>query len=899
MDLVFLHSRSARILCLAQILCFLLLLPVMSRGQSSNEIVYVYDELGRLVAVIDTASEAAVYSYDAVGNLLSISRYSASTVSIIEFTPNSGPVGATVTIYGTGFSVTPSQNSVTFNGVAATITSATATKIITTVPVGATTGPIAITTPAGSATSSTSFVVGDAGLPAITDFSPTIAVAGTPVTITGTNFEPTAGNNKSKFNVTLASITSATSTSIATTVPAGGTSGRISVSTPAGTAVSSNDFFVPPAPYTAADVASTGRMAYSESKSLTLGTANKIGLVVFDGVAGQRASINVTSSTISSTVLTIYSPTGVAVGSATVNTSGGYLETSILPTTGTYTILIDPSSTYTGNISFALYNANDLTGTITINGPAVALNIGTIGQNAKLTFSGTAGQRVSVGLSDMTLGVGYCCDVGSVSILNPNGTALLLPYNFGNGGAGTPSVVLPATGTYTIFIDPFISRTGNITVTLSEDLASPVTINGSAVNLTYRAGQNAFLPFSGTAGQRVSVGLSDMTLATGYCCDIGTVAIYKPDGTVLLSPYTFTNGGAGTPSVVLPTSGNYAILIDPYVQRSGNMTVTLSEDLAPTITINGAAVSLTYRAGQNARLTFSGTAGQRVSVGLSDMTLATGYCCDIGTVAIYKPDGTVLLSPYTFTNGGAGTPTAVLPTTGTYSIVIDPYVQRSGDMTVTLSEDLAPPISISGPAVSLTYRTGQNARLTFDGTAGQRVSVGLSDMTLATGYCCDIGTVAIYKPDGTALLSPATFTNGGVGTSTVVLPTTGTYSIVIDPYVQRSGNMTVTLSEDLAPALTINASALTLQFNRVGLNAYSSFSGTSGQQVTVRITNNLMGNVTVKLLKPDGTQVTSSSSSSASFNLATQTLSTTGTYRIVIDPNTISTQSLGISVTSP
>lgn len=102
MVLAFFHSRSARVLCLAQILCFLLLLPVTSRGQSSNEIVYVYDELGRLVAVIDTAGEAAVYSYDAVGNLLSISRYSSSLASIIEFTPNSGPIGTTVTIYGTG-----------------------------------------------------------------------------------------------------------------------------------------------------------------------------------------------------------------------------------------------------------------------------------------------------------------------------------------------------------------------------------------------------------------------------------------------------------------------------------------------------------------------------------------------------------------------------------------------------------------------------------------------------------------------------------------------------------------------------------------------------------------------------------------------------------------------------
>jgi YD repeat-containing protein len=215
----FRSKPSARTLCLAQILFLLVLLTATVRSQSSNEIVYVYDELGRLVAVVDLAGEAAVYTYDAVGNLLSISRYSSSVVSIIEFTPNSGSIGTAVTIYGTGFSTTPSQNAITFNGVAAAVASATSTQIITSVPAGATTGPIAITTPTGTATSSTSFIVGQSGPPTITEFTPTIGVSGTAVTITGTNFETSPHNNKARFNVTYSAITSATNTTIATTVP--------------------------------------------------------------------------------------------------------------------------------------------------------------------------------------------------------------------------------------------------------------------------------------------------------------------------------------------------------------------------------------------------------------------------------------------------------------------------------------------------------------------------------------------------------------------------------------------------------------------------------------------------------------------------------------------------------
>lgn len=126
---------------------------------ANNAISYTYDALGRLVGVVDPAGETATYAYDAVGNLLSITRQSSSIVSIIGFTPNSGPIGTSVTISGTGFSTTPSENTVTFNGVAANVTSATATQIVATVPAGTTSGPIAITNPNGNAISSAAFTV--------------------------------------------------------------------------------------------------------------------------------------------------------------------------------------------------------------------------------------------------------------------------------------------------------------------------------------------------------------------------------------------------------------------------------------------------------------------------------------------------------------------------------------------------------------------------------------------------------------------------------------------------------------------------------------------------------------------------------------------------------------------
>ena len=56
---------------------------------------------------------------------------------ITSFAPTSGTIGTTVTITGTGFSVTPASNIVYFGAVKATVSAATATSITVTVPAGA------------------------------------------------------------------------------------------------------------------------------------------------------------------------------------------------------------------------------------------------------------------------------------------------------------------------------------------------------------------------------------------------------------------------------------------------------------------------------------------------------------------------------------------------------------------------------------------------------------------------------------------------------------------------------------------------------------------------------------------------------------------------------------------
>jgi hypothetical protein len=118
---------------------------------------YVYDQNGRLRAVISPNGEAAVYEYDPAGNFTAIRRLGTNACEALEFTPRQGPFGAKVTIYGVGFK--GEVSAVSFNGVAARIVSQTPASVVVEVPSSATTGPITVTVPCRTLTLRPDFTV--------------------------------------------------------------------------------------------------------------------------------------------------------------------------------------------------------------------------------------------------------------------------------------------------------------------------------------------------------------------------------------------------------------------------------------------------------------------------------------------------------------------------------------------------------------------------------------------------------------------------------------------------------------------------------------------------------------------------------------------------------------------
>ena len=146
-------------------------------------------------------------------------------LQITSLSPTSGPIGALVSISGSGFGSTQGWSSVTFNGTRATPSSWSDSAITVPVPTGATTGLLAVTV--GGTTASASFTV----LPSlsISGLSPALATAGTPVTITGFGFGPTQGSSTVNFNGATATPTSWSSSSIVVPAPSGALTGPVTV----------------------------------------------------------------------------------------------------------------------------------------------------------------------------------------------------------------------------------------------------------------------------------------------------------------------------------------------------------------------------------------------------------------------------------------------------------------------------------------------------------------------------------------------------------------------------------------------------------------------------------------------------------------------------------------------
>jgi RNA polymerase sigma factor (sigma-70 family) len=167
--------------------------------------------------------------------------------AMAAFAPAAGTAGTTVRITGSHLT---GATAVAFNGVSASFRVDNDSQLRATVPDGATSGAISVSTPAGTASGTAVFTVATpppatppvaAPTISISGFSPSSGAVGTAVTISGVQF---TGARSVMFNGTSASFTVTSDSEISALLPAGATTGLVTVTTKKAVATSAGDFTV-------------------------------------------------------------------------------------------------------------------------------------------------------------------------------------------------------------------------------------------------------------------------------------------------------------------------------------------------------------------------------------------------------------------------------------------------------------------------------------------------------------------------------------------------------------------------------------------------------------------------------------------------------------------------------
>ncbi|QUV86159.1 FG-GAP repeat protein [Chloracidobacterium sp. E] len=299
-----------------------------------------------------------------------VTTASAPTPPIISnFTPPAGPVGTVVSIFGTNFA---DVLTVRFNGVAATFSVSNTTQITATVPAGATTGPITVTTTGGTATATPNFIVTTGPTPPIiSNFTPPSGPVGTVVNIFGANF---ANVTNVRFNGVNATFTVASPTQITATVPAGTTTGPITVTTTGGTATATPNFIVTTGP-------TPPIISNFTPPSGPVGTVVNIFGANFANVTNVRFNgVNATFTVASPTQITATVPAGATTGPISITGPGGtttsstpfvVLETPTLtgfaPTSGPVGTIVTISGS--GFVQVSEVRFGGVAATFTVNSP--------------------------------------------------------------------------------------------------------------------------------------------------------------------------------------------------------------------------------------------------------------------------------------------------------------------------------------------------------------------------------------------------------------------------------------------------------------------------------------------------------------------------------------------------
>ncbi|MCL2872980.1 MAG: IPT/TIG domain-containing protein [Betaproteobacteria bacterium] len=748
------------------------------------------------------ANTVAEYYYDAVGNIISIQR-TGTALSISSFSPMSGPVGAEVAIYGSGFSSTPSGNTVFFNGVQTDVFYASSALLVVHVPEGATTGTIRVDVGTNTAMSSDVFTVTDQyASPEIESFFPFCGTSGAVVTVTGNNFDPTPGATQAGIGEFLTNANVINSQGLIFTLPNKTVTGYIRVATPSGMADSKRLFFVPPSgsSITCANIGSgLTPIAIEQSKVVKIASGDRA-ILAFDAQTDDLLSFyfsNIVKNPSNAAIsYSLYDPKGTLWKSGSITGQAATFSPPPIPFSGAYILALSVNSNGSADLSIRL--ARDPI--IEVDADPLQLQTEEPGQTARFGIVAEPGQSLGIGLAQLTYNASSTSGT-SARLLDPDGNA----YTSNSyTGAGTTCAaaqkqcdlnlpIVKQEGVYSVVLTPPAGVTATATATLSSNVQAELLPDVPYTLSLGRIGQDGWLSFEGKKGQNLGIGISNYVASPSTATSM--LYIFNPDGSLL--KYVTTNGSAAYMEMSpLLATGTYTVWVNP--SYGAQVTMTLLLDTGTILQSDGdSKTTQAAGLGGTLRFVFDAEIGQSLGIGISGLTYSPASASG-SSVQFLGPDGKVYTSN---SNTGAGTTCLaaqkqcdlnlpIVKQSGRHTVLLTPPSGVTATAIFTLSSNVQAELQPNVPYALSLERIGQDGWLTFNGTVGESRSLVFSAPTIQPPGTTL--TAYVFKPDG-ANLKTLSLTASGGRLDLGALPSSGVYWLWVNPNYGATATTTITL----------------------------------------------------------------------------------------------------------
>ena len=764
----------------------------------SNLSVVLSDGSGTVTAASDTELTVEFATAPAAAGPLtvvvnSLTESSGTPVQVATVVPkvttstaNLAANASGITIYGSGFSTTAANNTVSFNnGATGNVSAATATSLTVTFTAGPTTaGPLTVQV-------TTNSVVGAAGvqvarvIPVITSSSSNLDAGSATLTINGFGFDPSAASNIVDFDgETTGTVTAATATQLTVTfddVP-NNAGDLLALVTTGGISANGSVKVATVVPVITSSIADLAANASTVTiNGFGFGSTAGANTVVFNnGASGTVTSATANTLNITFTV----KPTAAGALRATV-TSNSVASSSLIQIATVIPVVTRRTVSLSANATTMTIQGFGFDTTIGNN--TVVLDRGAVG-----TVSAATATSLTINLSTSPTSAGSITAIVTTNSAS-SGTAVQVANVTPVITSSTSSFAANAT-TLTINGFGFSTTAASNTVQFNNGAVGNVS-NATATVLTVT------ITTAPTAAGALTAVVTTNSVSSGTAVQVATVAPVVTTST--------TNRGANSTTVIINGFGFSTVL--------GNNTVTFDNGAVGSVT-SASATSLTVTfstrpasAGDlNATVTTNGVVGTATQVAtitpvVTSRTTSLAANATTLTIIGFGFDPTNTNNTVVLTNGAVGTVATATPTTLTVTLTTGPTSAGSITAVVTsnsLGSGSAVQVASVRPVVtSATTNLAANsttvtiAGFGFDTTNGNNIVTfnngAAGSVTNATANALTV--TFSTKPTSAGTLTAVVKTNNIVSGSAVQVAT------VIPAITSSTAN------------LNANASTITIQ----------------------------------------------------------------------------------------